>query len=126
MSTAAAHRYLCERCGGRFSSPGDCPRCDEEPLLDVTDPDVLALLEYVQQARGDRRYGGILLFNSVVLGAPLALGLFLALMASGWLATDYGVVKVLGAFVLGTLVPVLVVTRLVYAVLKPRTLVPME
>ena len=49
-------RTFCEACERRFDDPGDCPRCDDESLMDLTDDDVLLMLESLDDATRRKRY----------------------------------------------------------------------
>ncbi|MBX2802255.1 MAG: hypothetical protein KTR31_31535 [Myxococcales bacterium] len=67
-------RFLCERCERRYrEGGGDCPHCDEEPLLDLADDDVLEMLAEYDWKREQSWMGTML----VVGGVP---GMFVAVV----------------------------------------------
>ena len=63
-------RWFCTRCKGRFDGPGDCPRCPEEPLLDLAD-DEIRLMLHEQDAAAKRKRYGLCLGIAAVLGVPV-------------------------------------------------------
>ncbi len=50
-------RYFCEVCEDRYEQPGDCPKCTDEPLLDLADDDIVLMLESFDDAAKHKRYG---------------------------------------------------------------------
>lgn len=47
--------YVCPGCASRFDEPGECPRCPDEPLLDIRDKQVRFLLRDIDTRRRDKR-----------------------------------------------------------------------
>ncbi|MCB9763256.1 MAG: hypothetical protein H6739_26035 [Alphaproteobacteria bacterium] len=80
--------WLCERCGDRFADPGDCPRCDAEPLVDLEDPTVRAWVaeQDVQRQRRRSYRIGAAVFSGLGLlyGALLTATLMFAPTAPVW------------------------------------------
>ena len=75
-------RYFCERCSGRYAAGGDCPKCKDEPLLDLVDDEVRIMLESMDDRAKMKRYS-MLLVLVIVLTMPLSLGLIFFWL--GWL-----------------------------------------
>ncbi|MFC1610735.1 hypothetical protein ACFL6C_07245 [Myxococcota bacterium] len=58
-------RFYCEKCRNRFPTPGSCPRCVGEPLLDLADDEVRYMLESFDDNSRMRRYGQVVLVCAV-------------------------------------------------------------
>lgn len=63
-------QYFCEQCCRRYDAAGDCPKCPDEPLLDLLNEDVLLMLAEFDRQRWARRVG-LLTGTSAVLLSPL-------------------------------------------------------
>ncbi|HEY3351767.1 MAG TPA: hypothetical protein VGQ83_00840 [Polyangia bacterium] len=68
--------FICAACGHRAAAPGDCPRCPENPLLDLRKPEVLEILEDIDSRLRRRRDQ-----QCVWLGVGISIPLVLALAA---------------------------------------------
>lgn len=96
MSTTG--RYICEACGYRADSPGDCPDHPDEPLQDLANEDVRIMLDDFDSARKRKRYG-VLGIIAVVLTSPLVVVVPLRKLAwFAWIAAAGGVTGVLYQF----------------------------
>lgn len=74
-------RFACIDCGGRSSSPGRCPSCGQEPLLDLQDREVrLALAEEDRRRRSAQDSRMVL----VSVGVVVPTGLVLAFVPGFW------------------------------------------
>jgi len=69
-------QYFCEQCEGRYDQKGDCPKCPEEPLLNLLDEDVLLMLKQFDDARWQKRVGLLTGISGVICLPLLALVLF--------------------------------------------------
>lgn len=67
-------RYFCEKCLNRQSTPGDCPTCAGEPLLDLSDPEIRQMLQSFDDQRKTRHYS-FMLGLILVVSSPLSIGL---------------------------------------------------
>jgi len=65
-------RYYCERCDTRYDGgPGDCPgSCEEEPLLDLRNEEVILFMEEQDRKRFVKR-AGLITAAVTVLTSPL-------------------------------------------------------
>lgn len=73
-------RYYCEICRRRYDDPGDCPRCPEEPLLDLGDEDVRLMLQENDLASRNRRFATIFMVSALVV-APFGVVLWIYISA---------------------------------------------
>lgn len=80
-STLAA-RYHCANCHHRAPAPGNCPRCPEEPLLDLADSEVRLMLEQEDDA-AKYRHAGKVIGISAAAGVPLTIGVMMLSSAIG-------------------------------------------
>jgi hypothetical protein len=64
--TSDLGRFYCEHCHGRFDSQGDCPRCPEEPLLDLSDEDVRLMLDEMDHRARTKRFATLGMISAVV------------------------------------------------------------
>jgi hypothetical protein len=86
-------RFLCERCRRRYDRKGDCPRCAEEPLLDLADDDMRLMIDEQDSTRRNRRFSAIVMICAVVL-APVT---FLVWQIIGmFLGIGFGVMATFG------------------------------
>jgi len=67
-----SERFYCERCSHRQDLAGDCPHCEDEPLLDIEDPDVRLMLREMDAADIRRRNYSIGAVAAVVGILPVA------------------------------------------------------
>ncbi len=74
MTDGPDGQFFCERCEGRYDQPGDCPRCPNEPLMDLTDNDVVLMLEAFDDAAKRKRYG-VCFAAALVVTVPIAIAL---------------------------------------------------
>lgn len=88
-------RYFCENCTGRYEQSGDCPKCEDEPLLDLGDENVRLMLVEMDEKSQSRRYKLLL---TIAIVATMPLSLYFVLVRFGML---YGVVASSGV-VFGT------------------------
>lgn len=65
-------RFYCERCSLRQELTGDCPRCEDEPLLDLEDGDVRLMLREMDSAEIRRRNYSIGAASAVIGIFPVA------------------------------------------------------
>jgi hypothetical protein len=90
MTTPAPDgRFFCEHCLQRFTGSGDCPRCTDEPLLDLVDDEVRLMLEEFDSKAKMRRY-------SIVLGVIVVLTIPLDFLIFGFIGPYVGVVIAAG------------------------------
>ena len=86
-------RFFCERCRRRYDHKGDCPRCAEEPLLDLADDDMRLMIDEQDSTRRNRRFSAIVMICAVVL-APVS---FLVWQIVGmFLGIGFGVMATFG------------------------------
>jgi hypothetical protein len=75
-------RYHCAVCHHRAPAPGTCPRCPEEPLLDLADPEVRIMLEQQDDAH-KWRHAGKVIGISAGAAVPLTVGIMTAAEMAG-------------------------------------------
>ena len=78
-------RYFCERCLRRYEQPGDCPRCEYEPLLDLEDEEVRHFLEEADARARTRRFArcfGLALIPGILIIYVSWFGLRLGMIES--------------------------------------------
>ena len=64
--------WFCESCTRRFTVGGDCTMCEEEPLLDLRNSDVIEMLQDFDTQRWRKRFGQFaLLVGGITFGAML-------------------------------------------------------
>jgi hypothetical protein len=66
----AGERYICEVCGHRQATSGDCPKDAGEPLQDLANEDVRLMLDGFDSARKRKRYY-LLGIGAAILTAPV-------------------------------------------------------
>jgi hypothetical protein len=76
--------YFCEVCTTRYDAAGDCAKCDQEPLLDLRQPDVVEMIQSFDQRRWQQRLG-----IYTALGAAVAIPGVIVLNLLMAVATDY-------------------------------------
>lgn len=74
-------RYLCEACTLRWDITGDCPRCPEEPLLDLWDPAVIEMLQHFDELAWRKRMGQVSAVCALICSPTLLLGLVANVLA---------------------------------------------
>ena len=98
-------QFYCERCGHRQEHGGDCPKCEEEPLLDLDDGEVRLMLREHDAATIRRRNYKIGAVAAVVGLVPaVALSFFsrnAGVLVLAWVGISMGLAwvgtKILGA-----------------------------
>lgn len=88
-------RYYCERCDTRYDGgPGDCPGdCEEEPLLDLRNEEVILFIEEQDRKRFVKR-AALILAGVTVLTSPVLVlvGLFsVRIGIIAWIAAAGGI-----------------------------------
>jgi hypothetical protein len=63
-------RWFCERCGRRYPATGDCPHCDQEPLLDLASDHVRLALQEDLDRRKRHRFSTFVGLG-IVVGVPV-------------------------------------------------------
>jgi hypothetical protein len=82
VNDLAAARYHCANCHHRAAAPGGCPKCPDEPLLDLADTEVRLMLS--QQDDAEKwRHSGKVIGISAGAAIPLTLGIMSAADAIG-------------------------------------------
>ena len=79
--------FYCEVCSHRSDLGGDCPSCEDEVLLDLSDPDVRMMLQEMDAAAIRKR--------SLHLGAGAAIAAVLPALVFGiWVQDGRGIILV--------------------------------
>ena len=90
-------RWFCEQCERRYSAPGDCQRCPEEPLLDLHDEDTRLIIEEMDSKRRRKRHTILGVVALVACSPIVVLGSILSkkLALLGWVFATGGLTGLL-------------------------------
>jgi len=75
---SVANRYYCTACHQGQPEPGDCPSCEDEPLMDLADPDIRDGLQEMDLRVRQRHYAFVFL-ASMLAGAVVYFGVLTVL-----------------------------------------------